>query len=151
MFSHLIMFIGAFISWVRHPSILFTFIFRRCNAFIINVIVVIRRSIIFTEHFLWQLMGKNFHPCSIGFQHVMLSKWVYFNLWAMIDLLEYRSSQPDMVVGRLEQISSHGATFGVLFLGIWLKVSGDGHHWLLCHSCYTTCMCSVQLAMDRIL
>ena len=55
MFSHHIMLIGAFIAWVRHPSILFTFILRRCNAFIISVIVVIRRPIIFkfTEHFLW--------------------------------------------------------------------------------------------------
>ena len=49
MFSHHIMFIGAFIAWVRRPSILFTFILARCNAFIISVIDVIRRSTIFTE------------------------------------------------------------------------------------------------------
>ena len=78
MFSHHSMFIGAFITWVRHHSILFTFILRRCNTFIISVIVVIRRSIIFTEHFLWHLITMgNFHLCSHGFQHVMLSKWVY--------------------------------------------------------------------------
>ena len=60
MFSHHIMFIGAFITRVRHPSILFTFILRRCSAFIISVIVVMRGSIIFTEHFLWHLftVGK---------------------------------------------------------------------------------------------
>ena len=57
MFSHHIMFIDAFIAWVRHPSVLFTFILRRCNAFIISV-TVIRRPIIFkfTEHFLWHLI-----------------------------------------------------------------------------------------------
>ena len=52
MFSHHIMFIGAFITRGRRPSILFTFILRRCNVFIISVIVVIRRSSIFTEHYL---------------------------------------------------------------------------------------------------
>ena len=66
MFSHHIMFIGAFIAWVRHPSILFTFILRRCNAFIISVIVVIRRSIIFTEHFLWHLIRVGKFPSMLN-------------------------------------------------------------------------------------
>ena len=114
MFSHHIMFIGALIAWIRHPSILFTFIIRRCNAFIISVIVVIRRPVIFTEHFLWLLItvGKIYIH---GSQHVLLSKWAYFHIWAMIYSLEFCSSQPDKVVGRLEQISSHVATFWVLF------------------------------------
>ena len=56
MFSHHNKFIGAFMAWVRHPSILFTLILRRCNAFIISVIVAIRRSIIFAEHFLWHFI-----------------------------------------------------------------------------------------------
>ena len=57
MFNHHIMVIGVFIAWVRHPSILFTFILRRRNAFIISVIVVVRRSTIFKEHFLWHLIA----------------------------------------------------------------------------------------------
>ena len=56
MFSHN-MFIGVFIAWVRCPSILFIFVLRRCDAFIISVIVVMRRSIIITEHFLWHLIA----------------------------------------------------------------------------------------------
>ena len=56
MFSHHIMFFGAFIAWVRHHSIVLTFILRRCHAFIISVIVVIKISIISTEHFLWHLI-----------------------------------------------------------------------------------------------
>ena len=57
MFNHHIMVIGVFIAWVWHPSILFTFILRRCNAFIISVIAVVRRSIIFKEHFLWHFIA----------------------------------------------------------------------------------------------
>ena len=93
------MFIGAFIAWVRHPSILFTFILRRCNAFIISVIVVIRRSIIFTEHFLWHLitMGKISIHAQLVSRIVMLSQLPYFHIWAMIDSLEFCSSHPDMV------------------------------------------------------
>ena len=58
-----------------------------CNAFIISVIVVTRRSIISIEHFLWYLITvnysrTNFHLCPIGSQHVM-SKWAHFHIWAM--------------------------------------------------------------------
>ena len=42
----------AFIAWVRHPSILFTFIL---IGLIISVIVLSRRSITFIKHFLWHL------------------------------------------------------------------------------------------------
>ena len=81
------MFIGAFTAWVRGHSILYTFILKRCHAFIIRVIVVTRRSIFFTEQFLWHLItinqnGTTFHLCPIGSQHVM-SKWAHFHIWAM--------------------------------------------------------------------
>ena len=56
MFSHHLLFIGAFIVWVRRPSILLTFILRSCHAFIISNIVVTGWSIIFIEHFLWHLI-----------------------------------------------------------------------------------------------
>ena len=87
IFSHHIMFICAFTAWVRSPSILFTFILKRCHAFIISVIVVTRRSIIFIEHFLSYLITvnhsrTNFLLCPTGSQHVM-SKWAHFHIWAM--------------------------------------------------------------------
>ena len=87
IFSHHIVFICAFTAWVRDPSILFAFIVKRCHAFIISVIVVTRRSIIFIEHFLWHLITvnhsrTNFHMCPTGSQHVM-SKWAHFHIWAM--------------------------------------------------------------------
>ena len=55
----------------------------------------------------------------------------------------FASSQPDMVVGRLDQMSSHVVTFWVLSLAFWIKVFGDGHHWLLFPCCYTTSMWAV--------
>ena len=87
IFSHAIMFICAFTAWVRGPSILFTFILKMCHWFIINAIVVTRRSIIFIEHFLGYLITVNhsrthFHLCPTGSQHVM-SKWAHFHIWAM--------------------------------------------------------------------
>ena len=67
--------------------ILFTFILKRCHMFIINVIVVTRRSTILIEHFLCHLIkvnhnSTNFHLCLTGSQHVM-SKWAHFHVWAM--------------------------------------------------------------------
>ena len=53
------------------------------------------------------------------------------------------SSQLTMVVGRLDQMSSHVVTFWVLSLAFWIKVFGDGHHWLLSPCCYTTSMWAV--------
>ena len=64
--------------------------------------------------------GKHFHPCSTGFQHVMLSKWAYFYIWAMRSV-EFNSSQPVMVVGSLEQMSAHVAALWVLIFGILHK------------------------------
>ena len=52
----------------------------------------------------------------------------------------FDSSQPIMVVGRLDQMSSHVVSFVVLSLTFWIKVFGDGHHWLLSPCCYTTSM-----------
>ena len=153
MFSHHIMFIGAFIAWVTHLSILFTFILRRCNAFIISVIVVIRRSIIFTEHFLWHLItvGKfSIHAqlvssmwcCPNG--HISIYKPWLTRLSFVHHSLTYggREARTNFFTCR--------DTLGPLF-AFWIKVYGDGHHWLLCRSCYTTCMCSFQLAIDRTL
>ena len=87
IFGHHFMFICAFTAWVRGPSMLYTFILKRCHAFIIRVIVVTRRSIFFMEQFLWYLTtvnhsGTNFHLCPTGSQHVM-SKWAHFHIWAM--------------------------------------------------------------------
>ena len=48
-----------------------------------------------------------------------------------------------MVVGRLDQISSHVVTFWVLSLAFWIQVFGDGHHWLLSSCCCTTGMWAV--------
>ena len=48
-----------------------------------------------------------------------------------------------MVVGRLDQMSSHVVTFWVLSLALWIKVLGDGRHWLLSPCCYTTSMWAV--------
>ena len=81
------MFICVFTAWVRGPSIFFTFILERCHAFIISVIVVTRRSILFIEHFLRHFITvnysrRNFHLCPTGSQHVM-SKWAHFHIWAM--------------------------------------------------------------------
>ena len=95
IFSHHIMFICAFTAWVRDPSILYTFILKRCHAFIIRVIVVTWRSIFFIEQFLWHLITvnhsrTNFHLCPTGSQHVM-SKWAHFHIWAMrMTRLSYR-------------------------------------------------------------
>ena len=87
IFKHHIMFICAFTAWVRGPSILVTFILKMCHAFIICVIVVTRRSIIYIEHFLWHLITvnhsrTNFHLYPIGSQHVM-SKWAHFHILAI--------------------------------------------------------------------
>ena len=59
IFIHHIMFIGAFTSSVRGPSILFTSFHKRYHVFIISVIVATRRSNIFIEHFLWHLITVN--------------------------------------------------------------------------------------------
>ena len=53
------------------------------------------------------------------------------------------SLQPTMLVGRLDQMSSHVVTFWVLSLAFWIKVFGDGHHWLLSSWCCTTGMWAV--------
>ena len=134
IFSHHIMFICALTAWVRGPLILFTFILKRCHAFIISVIVVIRRSpIIFIDHFLWHFTTVNhskthFHLCPTGSQHAM-SKWAYFHMyvWAMIlTPLSYW-----FIIGREAGSNvSYVATFWVLSLAFWIKVFGDGHRWL---------------------
>ena len=131
----------AFITWVRRPSILFTFILRRCHAFIIHVIVVIRRSIIFKDHScgIWS-QRENCHPCSTGFQHVTLSNWAYFHIWAMrlTRLIFVHHSLPWWWGGWnkfLHMLWHFGS-----FFAFWIRVSGHGHHWLLCPSWYTTCM-----------
>ena len=86
IFSHHIILIGAFTAWVRGPSILYTFIPKRCHAFIISVIVVIRRSTICIEHYMWPLIivnhRTNFHLCPTGSKRVM-SKCAHFHIWAM--------------------------------------------------------------------
>ena len=64
--------------------------------------------------------------------HTTICEPWYWLVWA-ID-----SSQPTMVVWRLDQMSSHVVTFWVLSLTFWIKVFGDKHHWLLPPCCYTT-------------
>ena len=141
------MFICAFTAWVKGPSILFTFILKRCHAFIISVIVVTRRSVIFIVHScgIWSqstTAGQitsvpNWFPaCDVQMGTLPYEPWDWI-VWA-IDL-----SQPTMVVGRLDQMSSNVVTFWVLSLAFWIKVFGDGHHWLLSPCCYTTSMWAV--------
>ena len=60
-----------------------------------------------------------------------------------IDSFELDSSQPTMVVGRLDQMSSHVVRVWVLSLAFWIKVLGDRHHWLLSPCRYTTSMWAV--------
>ena len=127
------MFICAFTALVRGPSILFTFIYKRCHAFIISVIIVTKRSIICIEHFLWHLntanhSRTNFHLCSTGSQHVM-SKWAHFHIWAMrLTRLSYWVITP--YHGGRETRSNVftccdilGPFFGILFKGVWRRAS----------------------------
>ena len=53
------------------------------------------------------------------------------------------SSQSTMVVGMLDQMSSHVVTFWVLSLAFSIKVFRDGHHWLWSPCCYTKSMWAV--------
>ena len=146
--NHHIVFICAFTAWVRGPSILFIFILKRCHAFIISVIVVTRRSVIFKIHFLQHLITVNHSRTnSICAQLVpsMRCPNGHTSIYEPWDWLVWAidSSQPTMVVGRLDQMSSHVVTFLVLSLAFWIKVFGDGHHWLLSPCCYTTSMWAV--------
>ena len=142
------MFIGAFTAWVRGHSILYTFILKRCHAFIIRVIVVTRRSIFFTEQFLWHLItinqnGTTFHLCPIGSQHVM-SKWAHFHIWAM---RMTRVSYWFITVchGGREAGSNVSTCYDILspFFSILDKSVWDEHLSLLSPCCYTTCMWTV--------
>ena len=136
IFSHHIMLIGAFTAWVRGPSILFTFILKRCHAFIIIVIVVTKRSIIFIEHFLWHLITvnhswTNFHLCPTvpnSFPACDFQMGTHPSIYEPWDWLVWTidSSQPTMVIGSLDQMSSHVVTFWVLSLAFWIKVLETG-------------------------
>ena len=145
MFSHPIMFIGAFIAWVRHPSILFTFILIWYNAFIISVIVIIRRSINFTEHFLWHLITVGKNPSMLN----------WFPAY-VVQMGIFPHMSHDWLAWVLFITAWHGGReaktnfficcdiLGPCF-AFWIKVSEDGHRWLLCPSCCTACMCSFNL------
>ena len=146
--NHHIVFICAFTAWVRGPSILFTFILKRCHAFIISVIVVTRRSVIFIVHLLWHFITVNHSRTNSICAQLVPSMWFpngHTSIYEPWDWLVWAidSSQPTMVVGRLDQMSSHVVTFWVLSLAFWIKVFGDGHHWLLSPCCYTTSMWAV--------
>ena len=65
-----------------------------------------------------------------------------YELWGWL-VWAIDSSQPTMVVGRLDQMSSHVVTFWALSLAFWIKVFEDGHHWLLSPCCYTISMWAV--------
>ena len=136
------MLICAFTAWVRGPSILITFILKRCHAFIISVIVVTGSSVIFLVHFLWHLITVNHSRTNSICAQLVPSMWCpngHTSIYEPWDWLVWAidSSQLTMVVGRLDQMSSHVVTFWVLSLAFWIKVFGNGHHWLLTPCCYT--------------
>ena len=144
--NHHIVFICAFTACVRGPLILLTFILKRCHAFIISVIVVTRRSVIFIVHFLWHLITVNHSRTNSICAQLVPSMWCPNGHTSIYDLWDWLvwaidSSQPTMVVGRLDQMSSYVVTFWVHSLAFWIKMFG--HHWLLSPCCYTTCMWAV--------
>ena len=107
-----------------------------------------RRSAIFIKHFLWHYITVNHsRTYSICAQLVpsMSCPNGHTSIYEPWDWLVWAidSSQPTMAVGRLDQMSSHVVPFWVLSLVFWIKVFGDGHHWLLSPCCYTTSMWAV--------
>ena len=117
------MFICAFIAWVRDPSIIFTFILKGAmrSSGQISICAQLVPS-------MW---------CPIGHTSIY-EPWDWL-VWA-IDL-----SQPTMVEGRLDQMSSHVVWHSGSFLWHFGKVFGDGYHWLLSPCCYTTSMWVVPI------
>ena len=119
------------------------FLIKRCHAFIISVIVVTRRSVIFIVHLLWHLITVNHSRTNSICAQLVPSMWCpngHTSIYVPGDWLVWAidSSQPTMVVGRLDQMSSHVVTFWVLSLAFWIKVFGDGHQLLLSPCCFTT-------------
>ena len=105
-------------------------------------------SVIFIVHFLWHLITVNHSRTNSICAQLVPSMWCpngHTSTYEPWDWLIWAidSSQPTMVVGRLDQMSTHVVTFWVLPLAFWIKVFGDGHHWLLSPCCYTASMWAV--------
>ena len=142
------MFICAFTAWVRGPSILYTFIFKGAMRSSSESLLPLGdpSSSLNSSCGIWS-QSTTAGQISIRVQQVP-SMWCPNGHTSIYEPWEWLvwaidSSQPTMVVGRLDQMSSHVATFWVLSLAFWIKVFGDGHHSLLSPCCYTTCMWTV--------